>query len=54
MKHIKLFENFSEAPNTITVKFYGDAFMNHYPGIKVYHEEALLLRKYPLFVNSSI
>ena len=40
MKYIKLFENFSEEPNTITVKFYGDDFMNHYwegnPGIKVY------------------
>jgi hypothetical protein len=40
MKYIKLFENFSEAPNTITVKFYGDDFMNHYwnetPGDKVY------------------
>jgi hypothetical protein len=42
MKYIKLFENFSEEPNTITVKFYGDAFMNHYwegsQGIKVYQE----------------
>jgi hypothetical protein len=40
MKYIKLFENFSEAPKTITVKFYGDGFMNHYwnetPGDKVY------------------
>jgi len=40
MKYIKLFENFSEEPNTITVKFYGDDFMNHYwnetPGDKVY------------------
>jgi len=42
MKYIKLFENFSEEPNTITVKFYGDDFMNHYwnetSGDKVYQE----------------
>ena len=40
MKYIKLFESFSEEPNTITIKFYGDDFMNHYwnetPGDKVY------------------
>ena len=42
MKYIKLFESFSEEPNTITIKFYGDDFMNHYwnetPGDKVYQQ----------------
>jgi len=40
MKNIKLFENFSEEPIFITVKFYGDDFMKHYwegsQGIKIY------------------
>lgn len=43
MKYIKLFENFSETPKTITVKFYGDVFMDHFwketPGDKVYQSD---------------
>lgn len=45
MKYVKLFENFSEVPNTITVKFYGDDFMKHYwegsQCIKVYQSHGL-------------
>ncbi len=45
MKHLKLFESFysNESPNTITVRFNGDGFMNHYwketPGDKVYQAD---------------